>query len=233
MTSFAIHKQIEYELWKVLITKKVAKKETLDKSKINDCLSPFRVIMREKCLAWEVLNGACDSDEKLMESYKIIIMDEMKQHCNETIATVDQLLLVADNTESKVRCWKMAGDFCRAISRRETRNAESWTTRCKQYYETAWDMAQNSLCACDHVLLEVALSLSKLYYDSGQVQEACKLAYDARVAAIEDIFNCREDALSRGATFCGGPPAPFYDLEECLRCWTGEESNENEHQDEE
>jgi 14-3-3 protein epsilon len=116
-----------------------------------------------------------------IQEYRKKVEDELTKMCNNVIATIDNhLLKKADDAEAKVFYLKMKGDYNRYIAEYAQGTLKDTVSKgALEAYQSASNIAKESLNAIHPISLGLALNFSVFYYEVMNDHEtACKIAKD-------------------------------------------------------
>jgi 14-3-3 protein epsilon len=116
-----------------------------------------------------------------IQEYRKKVEDELTKMCNNVIATIDNhLLKKADDAEAKVFYLKMKGDYNRYIAEYAQSTLKDTVSKgALEAYQSASNIAKESLNAIHPISLGLALNFSVFYYEVMNDHEtACKIAKD-------------------------------------------------------
>lgn len=201
----------------------------------------YKNVIGARRASWRIINnieskkseysGNSPSDDmkyKQAVLYKKKIEEELKEHCNDILKTLDEFLIKnAEGTESKVFYYKMKGDYYRYLAEfmpkaevKEEGNAGD----SKDAYEEARKHA-DGLATTHPIRLGLALNYSVFHYEILTNPEmACKIAKEAFDGAIAELDKLSEDCYKDSTLI-------MQLLRDNLTLWTSDDTPDDKDED--
>eukprot|EP01083_Nonionella_stella_P075031 203719_1 len=200
--------------------------ESLNINERNFLSVAFKNVVGSKRASWRTLSSGFDNtDELLVNKYKMIIESELERKCTEILSLLKEnifQIIDGNNNEMEVFYFKMAGDYNRYLC--EFSNNNTYKTLAKEYYEKALNIAESNLSETDPTRLGLALNFSVCYYEIlNQPEKACDLAKKAFDLAIEKLDTLTDDKYKDSTLI-------MQLLRDNLTLWTSQISEEEQNE---
>jgi len=144
----------------------------------------------------ETSKGNTDSAQRAGE-YRQKVEKELDDICQKILELLDNNLIVnADDPESKVFYFKMKGDYHRYIAEyKQDDDKKAASDAACAAYGQAMTVAEQGLAVTHPIRLGLALNFSVFHYEvRNNPDEACKMARKAFEEAIAELDNVSEDS---------------------------------------
>ena len=189
----------------------------------------YKNVIGARRSAWRIISSIeqkCQgSKQQMAQEYREQIKKELEEKCGEVLKLIDDHLLKIDGNDSKVFYSKMKGDYYRYLVEVSEGDAkEKLADDSYQAYQTASDLAKDSMNSTNPIRLGLALNFSVFYYEiKSQPEKACELAKEAFDAAISDLDKLNDDSSKdRDSTLI------MQLLRDNLTLWTSEQEGDGE-----
>lgn len=230
-----------------LVKKKHSLQQNLEVEERNMLSVAYKNVVGQRRASWRTLKAEEESGEgneqhKLCRSkYKSVVEQELKTKCLEVLNLLEEYLIDnktsgsnkveqgsenTDQTETQVFYLKMCGDYYRYLA--EFSQEERYKTSAGEKYETALNLAKDTLAPTHPTRLGLALNASVCYYEiMKEAGKACNLAKAAFDEAIQKLDSL-SDTTYKDSTLI------MQLLRDNLTIWTSEaqdNANVEEHED--
>ena len=161
----------------------------------------YKNVIGSRRASWRVLSSietkAESSRTAAITAYKTKIENELTLICNDILAIIDSKLIPRSaNEEGKVFYYKMMGDYYRYMAEFQgAADRDASSEKAKQSYESASEIAGQSLPPTHPIRLGLALNFSVFHYEilDGS-SEACSIAKTAFDDAIAELDTLSEES---------------------------------------
>jgi len=178
------------QILKVLVTKKVAEKQSLTIDERNLLSVAYKNVVGSKRQSWRTITqGVFETiSPEYLQKYLELLEGELEDVCKEAISLLDMMngIDTDQETENKVFLLKMSADYYRYLA--EFKDDISNKENAEKFYKNAFDLAMQELPETHPTRLGLALNYSVCCYEIMKKQElACQIAKEAFDSAIEKL----------------------------------------------
>jgi len=178
------------QILKVLVTKKVAEKQSLTIDERNLLSVAYKNVVGSKRQSWRTINqGVFETiSPEYLQKYREVLEGELERVCKEAISLLEMMtgIETEQETENQVFLLKMSADYYRYLA--EFKEDESNKDNAEKFYKNAFDLAMTELPETHPTRLGLALNYSVCCYEIMKKQElACQIAKEAFDSAIEKL----------------------------------------------
>jgi len=178
------------QILKVLVTKKVAEKQSLTIDERNLLSVAYKNVVGSKRQSWRTINqGVFETiSPEYLQKYREVLEGELEGVCKEAISLLEMMtgIETEQETENQVFLLKMSADYYRYLA--EFKEDESNKDNAEKFYKNAFDLAMTELPETHPTRLGLALNYSVCCYEIMKKQElACQIAKEAFDSAIEKL----------------------------------------------
>jgi len=178
------------QMLRILVTKKVAEKQSLTIDERNLLSVAYKNVVGSKRQSWRtVTQGVFETvSPEYLQKYREMLEEELEVVCKEAINLLE-MMTGADTDlemENKVFMLKMSGDYYRYLA--EFKDDVSNKDNAEKFYKEAFDLAKQELPETHPTRLGLALNYSVCCYEIMEKEKlACEIAKEAFDTAIEKL----------------------------------------------
>ncbi|KAI6244196.1 Threonyl-tRNA synthetase [Aphelenchoides fujianensis] len=163
----------------------------------------YKNVVGARRSSWRVIssieqkNEGSEKKQQMAKEYREKVERELRDICHDVLDLLDKFLIPkAGNPESKVFYLKMKGDYYRYLAEVATEDDRTAVAEnSQQFYQEAFDIAEDKMQATHPIRLGLALNFSVLYYEIlNSTDKACELAKEAFDEAIAELDTLNEDS---------------------------------------
>jgi len=178
------------QILKILVSKKVAEKQSLSIDERNLLSVAYKNVVGSKRQSWRTITQGVFEviSPEYLQKYREVLEAELEDVCKEAIKLLDMMTASETEmeTENKVFLLKMSADYYRYLA--EFKDDLSNRENAEKFYKNAFDLAIKELPETHPTRLGLALNYSVCCFEIMKKQElACQIAKEAFDSAIEKL----------------------------------------------
>jgi len=178
------------QILKILVSKKVAEKQSLSIDERNLLSVAYKNVVGSKRQSWRTITQGVFEviAPEYLQKYREVLEGELEDVCKEAIELLKMMTASETDleTENKVFLLKMSADYYRYLA--EFKDDLSNRENAEKFYKDAFDIAIKELPETHPTRLGLALNYSVCCFEIMKKQDlACKIAKEAFDSAIEKL----------------------------------------------
>ncbi|KAJ1642398.1 Growth-regulating factor 12 [Coemansia asiatica] len=165
----------------------------------------YKNVIGSRRASWRIVSSIENKEQsrnnlaqvERIKGYRAVIESELHEVCDDILAVLkENLLMTAEEPESKIFYYKMEGDYYRYLAEfLQSEDRGKAAESAEKAYKEASDVADKDLASTHPIRLGLALNFSVFYYEiANSPEKACKLAKDAFDEAIAELDNLSEES---------------------------------------
>jgi 14-3-3 protein epsilon len=193
----------------------------------------YKNVIGSRRASWRILTSIelkGDPDKtQIIKDYKEKIETELYDICNDILSIISESLVPnSTSEEAKVFYWKMKGDYHRYLSEFQAGEARAASAGAAlDSYQSASDIAAESLPPTHPIRLGLALNFSVFYYEIlNNPDQACQIAKAAFDDAIAELDTLNEESYKDSTLI-------MQLLRDNLTLWTSDQAGDGDAAEEE